>query len=79
MHKLFRETASDTEASRIARDKIRQLTQARQINAILVTELSRWGRSTPDLLITLDQVAGWKVSVVAMSGKPWNSTHRTGA
>ena len=73
MHKLFRETASDTEASRIARDKIRQLTQARQINAILVTELSRWGRSTPDLLITLDQVVN-RHSTVTHYQRP-NMTH----
>ena len=38
------------------------------IDAILVTELSRWGRSTQDLLDTLYRLAGWKVSVVAMSG-----------
>lgn len=35
---------------------------------MLVTELSRWGRSTQDLLNTLNQLAGWKVSVIAMSG-----------
>ena len=34
----------------------------------MVTELSRWGRSTQDLLETLYKLAGWKVSVVAMSG-----------
>lgn len=45
-----------------------KLAQAREINAILVTELSRWGRSTKDLLETPDQLAGWKASVVAMSG-----------
>lgn len=65
---IFRETASGTKVSRIARNKIMKLAQAREINAILVTELSRWGRSTQDLLETLDQLAGWKVSVVAMSG-----------
>ncbi len=42
--------------------------QVRMIDAILVTELSRWGRSTQDLLDTLYRLAGWKVSVVAMSG-----------
>ena len=35
---------------------------------MLVTELSRWGRSTQDLLDTLYKLAGWNVSVVAMSG-----------
>ena len=44
------------------------LAQAREIDAVLVTELSRWGRSTQDLLVTLYQLAGWNVSVVAMSG-----------
>jgi DNA invertase Pin-like site-specific DNA recombinase len=44
------------------------LAQARKIDAVLVTELSRWGRSTQDLLDTLNKLSGWNVSVVAMSG-----------
>ena len=36
---------------------------------VLVSEFSRWGRSTQDLLATLHQMAGWKVSVIAMNGK----------
>ena len=48
--------------------EILDLAQARQIDAVLVSELSRWGRSTQDLLDTLHKLAGWKVSVVAMSG-----------
>ena len=39
------------------------LAQAREIDAILVTELSRWGRSTQDLVLTLDDLHSWKVSV----------------
>jgi len=64
----FTEIASGTLASRAARNRILDLAQARQIDAVLVTELSRWGRSTQDLLDTLHRLAGWKVSVVAMSG-----------
>jgi DNA invertase Pin-like site-specific DNA recombinase len=64
----FTETASGTLASRAARNRILDLGQARDIDAVLVTELSRWGRSTQDLLDTLYRLAGWKVSVVAMSG-----------
>lgn len=64
----FTETASGTLASRAARNRILDLAQARDIDAVLVTELSRWGRSTQDLLDTLHRLAGWKVSVVAMSG-----------
>jgi len=64
----FTETASGTLASRAARNRILDLAQAREIDAVLVTELSRWGRSTQDLLDTLHRLASWKVSVVAMSG-----------
>lgn len=65
---IFKETASGTVASRAARNQIIDLAQARKIDAVLVTELSRWGRSTQDLLDTLHRLAGWKVSVIAMSG-----------
>jgi putative DNA-invertase from lambdoid prophage Rac len=65
---IFKETASGASANRSSRNRLIDLAQARQIDAILVTELSRWGRSTQDLLDTLNRLAGWKVSVVAMSG-----------
>ena len=65
---IFRETASGARNNRLARNRVLELAQARMIDAILVTELSRWGRSTQDLLDTLYRLAGWKVSVVAMSG-----------
>jgi Resolvase, N terminal domain len=41
------------------------LAQAREI---LVTELSRWGRSTIDLVQTLQSLQAWDVSVLAVSG-----------
>lgn len=65
---IFKETATGASANRSSRNRLIDLAQARQIDAILVTELSRWGRSTQDLLDTLNRLAGWKVSVVAMSG-----------
>ena len=65
---VFKETASGTKSNRAERSKIMELAQARKIDAVLVTELSRWGRSTQDLLDTLNKLSGWKVSVVAMSG-----------
>lgn len=64
----FKETASGTASNRAERNKVVDLAQARKIDAVLVTELSRWGRSTQDLLDTLHKLAGWNVSVVAMSG-----------
>ncbi len=65
---VFKETASGASANRAARNRVLDLAQARQLDAILVSELSRWGRSTQDLLGTLNKLAGWKVSVVAMNG-----------
>ncbi|GAA6198650.1 recombinase family protein [Pseudophaeobacter arcticus] len=65
---VFKETASGVLAKRVARKRVLGLAQARQIDAILVSELSRWGRSTQDLLESLNRLAGWNVSVVAMNG-----------
>lgn len=65
---VLQETVSGTRTSRPARNRVMALAQARRIDAVLVTELSRWGRSTQDLLDTLNRLAGWNVSVVAMSG-----------
>ncbi len=66
--KVFKETGSGTKLDRAARKKILALAQAREIDCVLVTELSRWGRSTIDLLGTLRELESWKVSVIAMSG-----------
>ena len=65
---VFTEVISGTKSNRKQRNRIMELAQARRIDAVLVTELSRWGRSTQDLLDTLHKLAGWKVSVVAMNG-----------
>src|SRR3546814_17359128 len=65
---VFRETASGMKANRSARAEVMKLAQTRHIDAILVTELSRWGRSTQDLLDTLNPLSGWPESVVARSG-----------
>jgi DNA invertase Pin-like site-specific DNA recombinase len=65
---VFRETASGAKNDRAERKKVMALAQARKIDAILVTELSRWGRSTQDLVQTLDDLHSWKVSVLAQTG-----------
>ena len=44
------------------------LAQRREVDVVLVTELSRWGRSTLDLLQTLKELETWRVSVIAMNG-----------
>lgn len=65
---IYSEKASGAKNDRIERKKIMKLAQARKIKAILVTEISRWGRSTQDLLSTLEELAGYGVSVVTVSG-----------
>ena len=65
---VFKETASGANNDRVERGKVMALAQAREIEAILVTELSRWGRSTQDLVQTLDDLHSWKVNVLAQTG-----------
>jgi len=62
---VFKETVSRAKNDGVERKKVMALAQAREIDAILVTELSRWGRSTEDLVQTLDDLHGWKGSVLA--------------
>jgi putative DNA-invertase from lambdoid prophage Rac len=47
---VWKETASGARDDRTERKKVMALAQAREIDAILVTELTRWGRSTMDLV-----------------------------
>ena len=65
---VFKETASGAKNDRVERNKVMAFARARKIDAILVTELSRWGRSTQDLVQTLDDLHAWKVSVLAQTG-----------
>jgi putative DNA-invertase from lambdoid prophage Rac len=44
------------------------LAPAHEIGAILVTELTRWGRTTMDLVRTLQDLQAWNVSLVSQSG-----------
>ena len=46
---VFRETGSGARADRAERRKVMALAQRREIEAVLVAELSRWGRGTLDL------------------------------
>lgn len=65
---VFTETASGKTDARPERKKVMALAQRREIAAVLVTELSRWGRSTQDLMQTLDELAARGVSLKALNG-----------
>ena len=53
---------------RAERKKVLALAQARKVDVILVTELTRWGRSMLDLFHTLQDLQAWGVSLVAQTG-----------
>ena len=65
---VWKETASGAKNDRAARQKVLALAQAREIDVILVTELTRWGRSMLDLFHTLQDLEAWGVSLIAQTG-----------
>jgi putative DNA-invertase from lambdoid prophage Rac len=66
--RAFNETGSGAKLDRAERRKVMALAQRREIDAVLVTELSRWGRSTLDLLHALQELESRRVSVIAVNG-----------
>lgn len=68
MTAVYKETASGSKNARLERAKVLQLARERRIDAVLVTELTRWGRSTTDLLSTLQELEGYGVSLIAQTG-----------
>jgi putative DNA-invertase from lambdoid prophage Rac len=69
---VFKETLSGIRKSKgkqpVERKRVMELAQRRAIDAVLVTEMTRWGRSTQDLMDTLGQLASWDVSLIAQTG-----------
>lgn len=65
---IFTEIGSGTKNDRVERKKIMALARSRQIDIILVSELTRWGRSTIDLLDSLGQLQSWGISLIAQNG-----------
>jgi putative DNA-invertase from lambdoid prophage Rac len=75
---VFKETLSGIRKAKgkqpIERGKVIALAQARKIDAVLVTEMTRWGQSTQDLMETLGQLASWDVSLIAQTGLTFDLT-----
>jgi DNA invertase Pin-like site-specific DNA recombinase len=65
---IWKEVASGAKDQRPERKKVLALAQDRRIDAVLVTEMTRWGRSTQDLLATLQTLHIWNVSLIAQTG-----------
>ncbi len=64
---VAKEIASGTKNDRAEREKVISLARTRQIDMVLVSELSRWGRSTPDLRGTIQQLADRQVAIRAVN------------
>jgi DNA invertase Pin-like site-specific DNA recombinase len=65
---IWKETVSGVKSQHQERNKVMDLAQHRLIEGILVTELTRWGRSTLDLIHTLQDLSHWGVSLIAQTG-----------
>ena len=71
---VWKETASGSKNHRTKRKQVMNLAQSRKIDGVLVTELTRWGRSTIDLITTLQDLTHWGVSVIATTGLQFDLT-----
>lgn len=71
---VWREIGSGSKDHRPQRKVVMALAQDRRIDAILVTELTRWGRSTIDLVQTLHDLQTWNVSLIAQTGLQFDLT-----
>jgi len=65
---MYKETASGIKNDRQERAKVLQLAQARHIDGILITEMTRWGRSLPDLINTMTELNSFGCSLIAQTG-----------
>jgi len=64
----FAETGTGAKSDRVERNKVLDLARKRLIDLVLVSELSRWGRSTSDLRTTIDDLAAKGVGLRALNG-----------
>ncbi|MGH9551204.1 MAG: recombinase family protein [Terriglobales bacterium] len=65
---VFKETGSGAKNDRSERKRVLELARKGEIDLVLVSELSRWGRSTLDLRTTIQELADRKVALRALNG-----------
>ena len=65
---VWKETVSGVRLAPPERKKLLALAQNRQMDVVLMTELTRWGRSMLDLIHTLQSLHSWGVSLIAQTG-----------
>lgn len=64
----FAETGTGAKNDRTERNKVIELARRKLVDLVLVSELSRWGRSTPDLRTTIEDLAAKGVGLRALNG-----------
>jgi DNA invertase Pin-like site-specific DNA recombinase len=64
----FTEKQSGAKTDRRERARVIDLARRGLCDVVLVLELTRWSRSTVDLLATLEELAGYGVAVKALNG-----------
>ena len=74
----FPEIGTGAKIGRVQRNKVRDLARRRLIDMILVSELSRWGRSTSDLRSTIEELAEKGVAIRALNGPDFDITTAQG-
>jgi putative DNA-invertase from lambdoid prophage Rac len=75
---IWKEVASGSRNDRAERKKLLALAQTRAIDLVLVTELSRWGRSLTDLVGTVEFLESRGVSLLTQSGLQFDLTTAQG-
>lgn len=61
------EAESGKKSDRAGRERIMRLARSGHIDVVLVWKLNRWGRSTADLLMSLDDLQAHQVAFVSLS------------
>jgi putative DNA-invertase from lambdoid prophage Rac len=74
----FAEVGTGAKNDRIERKKVIELARKKLIDLVLVSELSRWGRSTTDLRNTIEELAGKGVGLRALNGPDLDITSAQG-
>lgn len=69
---IYKEVASGAKDNRQIRRQVIDLANKGTIQAVLVSELTRWGRSTQDLIETVNQLFNRKVSLICLNGQQFN-------
>jgi DNA invertase Pin-like site-specific DNA recombinase len=65
---VFKETASGAKNDRKERESVLKLARQRLIDIVLIHELTRWGRSTQDLIHTINELFSRDVSLIPLNG-----------